>query len=149
MHPLTLFGPIDALLGGEHHPAILYVLIVLAVANVITRVIAHRSHVRQAKEGGAEAISQHPAHIVTSILLILGSFYLATVKLHGGIVLSVLVVGMFVTDLFALEARRVEARNDRSLDRPNGAIVASVLVVLYAGYSSLFFVIAPVWNAIV
>jgi hypothetical protein len=149
MQPLTLFGPIDALLGGEHHPAILYVLIVLAVANVITRAIAHRSHVRQAREEGADAISQHPAHVATSILLILASYYLATVELHAGIVLSVLVVGMFVTDLFELEVRRVEARNDRPIGRPNGAIAASVLVVLYAAYSSLFFVIAPVWNAIV
>jgi uncharacterized membrane protein len=149
MHPLTLFGPVDAILGGDHHPAILYVLIVLAVANVITRAIAHRSHVKQAREEGVDAISQLPAHVATSILLILGSYYLATVKLHAGIVLSVLVVGMFITDFFELEARRVEARNDRSLNRPNGAIAASVLVVLYAGYSSLFFVIAPVWNAIV
>jgi hypothetical protein len=140
---------VDALLGGTHHPAILYVLIVLAVANVITRTISHRSHVRQAREEGADAISQHPAHVVTSILLILASFYLATVELHAGIVLSVLVVGMFITDLFELEARRVEARNDRPMGRPNGAIAASVLVVLYAAYISLFFVIAPVWNAIV
>jgi hypothetical protein len=149
MHPLTLFGPVDALLGGHGHPPILYVLIVLAVANVITRAIAHRSHVRQAQEEGAEAISQHPAHVATTILLILGSYYLATIELHSGIVLSVLVVGMFVTDFFELEARRVEARNDRSISRPNGAIAASVLVVLYAGYISLFFVIAPLWNAVV
>lgn len=149
MQPLSLFGPVDALLGGTEHPAILYVLIVLAVANVITRAIAHRSHVRQAREDGADAISQHPAHVATSILLILGSFYLATVEVHAGTVLSVLVVGMFITDLFELEARRVEVRNDRPIRRPNGAIAASVLVVLYAGYISLFFVIAPVWNAIV
>ncbi len=149
MQPLSLFGPVDALLGGTEHPAILYVLIVLAVANVITRAIAHRSHVKQAREDGADAISQYPAHVATSILLILGSFYLATVEVHAGTVLSVLVVGMFITDLFELEARRVEVRNDRPIRRPNGAIAASVLVVLYAGYISLFFVIAPVWNAIV
>ena len=149
MQPLTLFGPVDALLGGNEQPAILYVLVVLAVANVITRAISHRANVRQAREEGADAISQHPAHIASTILLILASYYFATIETHSGVVLSVLVVGMFVTDFFELEARRVEARNDRPIGRPNGAIAASVLVVLYAGYLGLFFVIEPLWSAIV
>ena len=148
MYPLSLFGPVDAVLGSGEPPLIVYVLVVLAVANVITRTISHRSNVNQARDG-ADAIEQHPAHIATTILLILGSFYLGTVELHSGMVLSVLVVGMFVTDFFELEARRVEARNDRAIGRPNGAIAASVLVVLYAAYLSVFFVVAPLWNAIV
>ncbi|WP_049998941.1 DUF7313 family protein [Halococcus sediminicola] len=148
MYPLSLFGPVDAVLGSGEPPLIVYVLVVLAVANVITRMISHRSNVNQARDG-ADAIEQHPAHIATTILLILGSFYLGTVELHSGMVLSVLVVGMFVTDFFELEARRVEARNDRAIGRPNGAIAASVLVVLYAAYLSVFFVVAPLWNAIV
>jgi hypothetical protein len=148
MYPLSLFGPVDAVLGSGDPPAIVYVLVVLAVLNVITRAISHRSNVEQAGEG-ADAIEQHPAHIASTILLILGAFYLGTVELHSGMVLSVLVVGMFVTDFFELEARRVEARNDREISRPNGAIAASVLVVLYAAYISLFFVIAPLWNAVV
>ncbi|WP_435076154.1 DUF7313 family protein [Halococcus sp. AFM35] len=148
MYPLSLFGPVDAVLGSGHPPAIVYVLVVLAVLNVITRAISHRSNVQQASEG-ADAIEQHPAHIATTLLLILGSFYLGTVELHSGMVLSVLVVGMFITDFFELEARRVEARNDREIGRPNGAIAASVLVVLYAAYISVFFVVAPLWNAVV
>ncbi len=149
MYPLSLFGPVDAVLGSGHPPAIVYVLVVLAVANVVTRGISHRSNVEQAREEGADAIEQHPTHIATTLLLILGSFYLGTVELHSGMVLSVLVVGMFITDFFELEARRVEARNDREIGRPNGAIAASVLVVLYAAYISLFFVVAPLWNAVV
>lgn len=149
MQPLSLFGPVDALLGSGEKPLILYVLVVLAVANVLTRGIAHRSHLEQAREGTAEAITQHPAHIATTIALILSSYYLATVELHSGIVLSVLVVGMFVTDFFELEARRVEARNERTVGRPSGAIAASVLVLLYVGYLSLFFVIEPLWNAVI
>jgi hypothetical protein len=148
MYPLSLFGPVDAVLGSGDPPAIVYVLVVLAVANVVTRGLSHRSNVKQAHEG-ANSIEQHPAHIATTLLLILGSFYLGTVELHSGMVLSVLVVGMFITDFFELEARRVEARNDRAIGRPNGAIAASVLVVLYAAYLSVFFVIAPLWNAIV
>jgi hypothetical protein len=149
MQPLSLFGPIDAVLGSGERPLILYVLLVLAVANVATRAIAHRSNVTDAHDQGADAIGQHPAHVASTILLILGSFYLLTVELHSGVVLSILVLGMFVTDLFELEALRVEARNDRSLSRPNGAIAASVLVLLYAAFLSVFFVVAPVWNAIV
>ena len=148
MYPLSLFGPVDAVLGSGDPPLIVYVLVVLALLNVLTRAISHRSNVKQARDG-ADAIEQHPAHIATTILLILGSFYLGTVELHSGMVLSVLVVGMFVTDFFELEARRVEARNDRAIGRPNGAIAASVLVVLYAAYLSVFFVVAPLWNAIV
>jgi hypothetical protein len=149
MQPLSLFGPIDAVLGSGDHPLILYVLLILAVANVVTRAIAYRSHVSDAREQGADAIDQQPIHVASTVLLILASFYLMTVEVHSGVVLSILVVGMFVTDLFELEALRVEARNDRSLSRPNGAIAASVVVLLYAAFLSVFFVIAPVWNAVV
>ena len=149
MQPLSLFGPIDAVLGSGDHPLILYVLLILAVTNVVTRAIAYRSYVSDAREQGADAIDQHPIHVASTVLLILASFYLMTVELHSGVVLSILVVGMFVTDLFELEALRVEARNGRSLSRPNGAIAASVVVLLYAAFLSVFFVIAPVWNAVV
>ena len=149
MQPLSLFGPIDAVLGSGDHPLILYVLLILVIVNIITRAIAHRSNVSDAREQGADAIGQHPAHVASTLLLILGSFYLTTVEVHSGIVLSVLVVGMFITDFFELEALRVEARNDRSLSRPNGAIAASVLVLLYAAFLSVFFVVAPIWNAVV
>ncbi|EMA50808.1 DUF7313 family protein [Halococcus salifodinae] len=149
MQPLSLFGPIDAVLGSGDNPLILYVLLILVIVNIVTRAIAHRSNVSDAREQGADAIGQHPAHVASTILLILASFYLTTVEVHSGIVLSVLVVGMFITDFFELEALRVEARNDRNLSRPNGAIAASVLVLLYAAFLSVFFVVAPVWNAVV
>ena len=149
MIPLSVLGPVDALLAGSDHPPIVYVLVVLALANVVTRAVAHRSHVQQARDGGADAITEHPAHIATTLLLILASFYLATVELHSGMVISVLAVGMAIADFFEIEARRVEARNDRPIGRPTGAIAASVLVVLYAAYISLFFVVSPVWNAVI
>jgi hypothetical protein len=149
MNPLSLFGPVDAVLGSGEPPLIVYVLVVLAVLNVATRAISHRANVAQADDGGADAIEQHPAHIATTILLILGSFYLGTIEVHSGMVLSVLVVGMFIADFFELEARRVEVRNDRGISRPKAAVAASVLVVLYAAYISVFFVVAPLWNAVV
>jgi hypothetical protein len=145
MQPLALFGPVDALL----EPIIEYVLLVLVLANMATRFMAHRANVRAAREEGAEAVSRSTVHEITSVLLVLGSFYLLTVAHHAGMVLSVLVLGLFITDFFEFEARKVEAREDLPLDRPKAALAASVVVLLYAGYLSLFFVIEPLWNSIV
>jgi len=64
-------------------------------------------------------------------------------------VLSVLVVGMVIADLFEFEARRVEARREIAIDRPKGSIVASLFVLAYVAYISLFFLVAPVWDAVV
>jgi hypothetical protein len=141
----ALFGPVDSLLA----PIIEWVVLVLVVANLATRAVAHRSHVRQAEDGGAEAISRHPAHQAVTALLVLASFYLMTVQYHAGMVLSVLVLGMVITDFFEFEARKVEAREDRELERPKGSLFASSLVVAYAAYVSLFFLVEPLWNSIV
>ncbi|PSP87862.1 hypothetical protein BRC90_09515 [Halobacteriales archaeon QS_4_69_34] len=150
MQPLTLFGPFDDLMTVEvaGQPLVVYVVLGLVVLNMITRALAHRTHVRQA-EDGPEAISHSPLHAASTVLLILGSFYFLTLEHHAGIVLSTLVVGLFLTDFFEFESRRVEARRGIELERPKGAITASVLVLAYAAYLSLFFLIAPAWNAVV
>lgn len=140
----VLFGPIDNLLA----PVIEWVVLVLVLANLVTRGIAHRTHVQQAKEG-ADAISRHPAHQTVTILLLVVSFYFVTVDYNGGMVLSTLVVGMVITDFFEFESRRVEARTDREIERPKGSLVASLLVAVYAGYQSLFFLIEPLWQSVV
>ncbi|KPN30829.1 hypothetical protein SY89_01569 [Halolamina pelagica] len=64
-------------------------------------------------------------------------------------VISTLVVGTFVADLFEFEARQVEARNNLDIEKPKGAITASLLALLYALYISLFWVIKGPWEAIV
>ena len=135
----ALFGPIDSLLAR----VIEWVILVLVLANLVTRAVAHRSHVRQAQEG-ADAISRHPAHQAVTVLLVLVSFYFATVDYNGGMVLSTLVLGMVITDFFEFEAR-----TDRELERPKGSLVASLLVAVYAGYQSLFFLVEPLWRAVV
>ncbi len=48
-----------------------------------------------------------------------------TLHHHGGMVLSVLVLGAVITDFFEFESRKVEARRDIPLERPKGAIVAA------------------------
>ncbi|MFB6128569.1 MAG: hypothetical protein ABEJ47_02285 [Halorhabdus sp.] len=145
MPSVSLFGPLDALLGNN----VVYLLFVLAVANVVTRALAHRRHVSQATNGGADAMSRFFPHVISNVLLVLASFYYLTLHHHGGIVTSILVLGLFLTDFFEFEARKVEARRGIDLDRPKGAITASLLVLGYVSYQSLFFVVAPAWNAVV
>lgn len=141
---VTLFGPLDTALSGWMP----YVLLVLAVANVVTRAVQHRTHLQQAQEG-ADAITRHPAHVATNVALVIAAFYYTTLHQHAGIVTSALVVGLFLTDFFEFEARKVEARRGIDIELPKGAIAASVLALMYVGYQSLFFVIEPLWSAVV
>ncbi|KAB1196935.1 MULTISPECIES: hypothetical protein [Haloferax] len=146
MQPLQFLVPLDQLAAVE--PIVPIAILVMVLANFATRLLAHRSHVNQA-EDGADELSRFLPHSFTSGGLVLLSFVYLLVEPHGGMVMTVLVVGMFLTDFFEFEARNVEARNDRKLDRPNGAVVASVLVFMYAAYQALFFLVADVWNAVI
>jgi hypothetical protein len=142
---VNLFGPLDSLLSG----VIREVLLVIVVANFVTRFLAHRRHVSQYESGGAEAISRYLPHVASNLLLVLSSFYFMTVQHHGGMVMSVLVLGLFLTDFFEFESRKVEARREIPLERPKGSLVASLLVFMYAFYQALFWVIAGPWSALV
>lgn len=137
-----MLGPIDLLA-----PVIEYIVLALVVANLVTRHLQHRHHRRQF-EAGAEALTRHPAHVATNVGLLLASLYYFSLHYHGGVVLTTLVLGLVIVDLFEFESREVELRNDRELDTPKAAIAASVLVFLYAFYLSVFFVIEPVWRLV-
>lgn len=143
MDPSTMLGPIDLLA-----PYITYLIMALVVVNMATR---HRQHGRHkaAVRDGEEELSRWLPHTAMNVLLILATFYFLSIDYHGGVVLGVLVLGLVITDFFEIEARQVEARNGRPLDAPKASIVASGLVLLYAFYLSLFFLIEPVWSAIV
>jgi hypothetical protein len=150
MAAVTLFGPIDTVLGAEVGTVLVIELLLLgaAVVNLVARQRAHARHRQQASEG-ADAITRHPLHTATNLALVVGSLYYLTLLPHPGMVLSVLVVGLIITDLFEFEARKVEARRDLDLSPPKAAIGASLLVVSYAGYVSLFFIIKPLWDAVI
>jgi len=141
---VTFFGPLDTVLG----PYMGYIVLALAVVNIGTRALAHRSHVKQAEEG-ADAISRHPIHVASNVLLVLAAFYYLTLHHHSGVVAASLIAGLFITDFFEFEARKVEARRGIDLERPKGAIAASVLVLVYVSYITLFFIVKPIWSAIV
>ncbi|MFC4988174.1 MULTISPECIES: DUF7313 family protein [Saliphagus] len=147
----SLFGPIDVLaqevVSGV--AAIEFVLLVVVVANLAIRALAYRDYASAAREGGAEAITRSTALDATNVALVLGSFYYITVHLHGGVVLTTLVLALVIADVFEFEARLVEARTERPIERPNGALFASALVFAYIAYQSLFFIVSPVWDAIV
>ncbi|MFB6183245.1 MAG: hypothetical protein ABEI96_01705 [Haloarculaceae archaeon] len=141
----NLFGPLDALLAGP----IEYVLLVLVVINMATRAIEHRTQVEQYESDGADAIERHPARVATNVLLVLGAFYFLTLNHHPGMVTSVLVLGLVITDFFEFESRKVEARREIDLDRPKAALGASVLVLAYVSYISLFFLVKGIWNMVI
>lgn len=138
-----MLGPIDWLA-----PFIEYIVFVLVLANMGTRLHQHRRH-EAAVEAGAESLTREPAHIATNVALVLATFYFLSTDYHGGIVLATLVLGLIITDLFEFESRQVEAREGMPLERPKASMFASGLVLLYAFYLSLFFVIEPVWRLIV
>jgi hypothetical protein len=142
---VSLFGPIDTFVA----PYIEYILLALLVVNMVFRGLEYSQHRRQADAGGADAITRNAGRVGTNFLLVVGSFYYLTVHHHGGMVFAILFLGVFITDLFEFESRKVEARRGIPIERPKGAIAASFLALLYIAYQALFFVIAPVWNAIV
>lgn len=152
MQPLSLLGPIDAVLEQpiQGKPLALYVVLALVVVNFGTRFFAQRSYRKQAKsDDHDEYLSRSIVHEVSNVLLVLASFYYLTLHHHAGIVLSSLVLGLFLTDFFEFEAREVELRNGEKLSNPNGALVASFVVFLYAGYLSLFFLVKPLWDSVI
>lgn len=142
---VSLFGPIDAILA----PYIAYILLALLLVNMVGRIVEYHKQTSEAEEGDWKNLSRHPLRVATNLLLVVGSFYYLTVDHHAGMIFSILVLGVFITDLFEFESRQVEMRQGLDLDRPKAAIAASVLALLYILYQTLFFVIAPVWNQIV
>jgi hypothetical protein len=140
----ALFGPLDAALA----PVIEYLLLVLVVANMGTRLAAHRSHLRQA-EAGAESLSRNRLHEASNVVLVLASFYYLTLHVHAGTVMAVIVLGTVIADFFEFESRQVELRQDWALERPKGALVGSALALAYAAFQSLFFLVQPYWELVV
>jgi hypothetical protein len=126
-----------------------FVLFGLVLVNLATRHLAHRSHVEGAEEDGEDGIQRHRIHELSNVVLVLVGLYYTTIDMYLGVLFSVFAIGLFVTDFFEFETRRVEARNDRPIGAPRAAIAASVILLLYAMYVAFFFLVRPYWNAIV
>jgi len=140
---LVPIGALDSIAG-----VLPYVVMLLVVATFLTRHRAHETH-KSAVDDGAESLEPYTPHVVVSALLVAASFLYMIVHPHGGMVISVLTLGMVVSDFFEFEARQVEARNGMELEAPKSAIVASVVALLYALYQALFWVIKGPWSAVI
>lgn len=142
---VSLFGPVDDYVA----PVLIYVLLALAVLNMVGRGLEYNRIVDQAEEGDDdELLSRHPLRVATNFLLVVGAFYLLTVERHAGMVVSLLVVGVFVCDLFEFESRKVEARQGWEIERPWSSLVGSVLVLMYVVYQ-IFDSLAPFWEVVI
>ena len=144
MQPLSLLGPVDAL-----EPVAGYLVLALVLVNMGTRWLAFRNYRKQANDEDREEVSRWVPHELSNLLLVLMSFYYLTLHHHAGIVLSTLVLGLFITDFFEVEARSVELRRDVPLDRPKAAILGSVIALVYALFQAGFQYVAPIWEAVV
>lgn len=148
MQPLEFIVPLGFLDAVE--PYIAHIVLALAIVNMITRIVAHSRHVNEAEESDAdENIVRWTPHVLSTVALVLASFAFLVIHPHGGTVTTLFAITVFLADFFEFEARRVEARNNLPIERPKSAIVASVFLLLYAGYQSVFFLIKPFWNMVV
>ncbi|WP_122091350.1 DUF7313 family protein [Halalkalicoccus subterraneus] len=144
MQPLQLEA-IDGALAA----AIPFIVFALALVSLVTRLLAHRRHVSQADEHGAEGITRYTPHEVISFVLVLTTFYYVLVDLHIGVSLAAFAITAFVADFFEFESRLVEARTDRSLEAPKAAIGATLCVVAYAGFIALVAVAGSFWSPVI
>lgn len=144
MQPLQ-FGTIDGVLAA----AIPFIVFVLALASLATRLLAHRTHVSQADEHGAEGIERYVTHELTTFALVLATFYYVLVDLHFGVALAAFALTAFVADFFEFESRLVEARTDRPLEAPKAAIGATLFVVVYAGFATLVALFGSFWTPVI
>lgn len=147
MDPLQFLIPLDWLeVVGPYLPL---AILVVALANAVTRFLGHQRQVRQAADGDETAVTRYTSHTVTNVVLILlGTLYLVY-EPPGGMILAAFIFTMFFADFFEYEARLTEIRNNMPVERPKSALVASLLVLAYAAYKGLFFIVEPYWSQIV
>lgn len=145
MDPLQFLVPLDWL--EVVGPILPLAILVLAIANMATRLFAHKAHVRQAED--ADEVERYAPHTVTTVGLLLVTLLYIPFAIVGGTILALLAVTLLLADFFEFEARNVEARNDMEIDRPNSALLTSLLLFGYAAYYSLFFLVQPFWDLVV
>jgi hypothetical protein len=144
MQPLQVEA-VDAVLAL----AIPFIVLVLAMINAVTRYLAHRQHVKQAEEYGADGIERYLPHSVMNVLLVLATFYYILVDLNAGVILATFALSMFIADFFEYESRLVEARTDRPIELPKAGLGASVFLLLYAGFTVLVTLFGAFWTPVI
>ena len=81
----AILGPIDVIFS----PIIEPILLIGAIINLVTRHLAHRSHIRQNEEEKG-SLKRFVFHEISNGVLIVFSLYYMTLHHHGGMVLSLI-----------------------------------------------------------
>lgn len=142
MNPLQFLVPLDWVDAiGEFIPI---VLLLVVVANMLTRYLGHRKHVQWGERSDDdEKLRRYRPHVATNFLLVFGTFLFMLYRPVSGIIFAFPVVALFVADFFEFEARKVEARNNMAIELPKAALTASIVVLVYALYYGLQFLWSP------
>lgn len=127
-------------------PMLPFAILVMTVANVVTRHLAHNQHVEQARE--RDEVDQYFPHAFTNFGLLIVCLLFTIYHVTGGAILSIIVITMVIADFFEFEARNVEARNDLTVEKPKSSIFTSGLVLIWTAYYVLVAANLPLWEAI-
>jgi len=145
MYPLQFLVPLGWI--ETIGPMLPIAILTLAVGNIITRLLSHRTH-RQQVEKADDGLSRYPPHVFTTTGLVILGLLFTVYRPTSGMILMLPVIGVFITDFFEFESRAVEARNDMTFERPKAGIAISLLVLVYAAYYSLPFLYEPLLDAL-
>lgn len=146
MHALQFLVPLGWI--ETIGPMLPIAILTLAVGNIITRLLSHRTHKQQLEAGDDAALSRYPPHVFTTNGLVILGLVFTLYRPTSGMILMIPVIGVFITDFFEYESREVEARNDLEFERPKAGIAVSLLVLVYAAYYGLPFLYEPVLDAL-
>lgn len=142
MTPLQFLVPLEWVNEiGEFVPI---VILLIVVANMLTRYLSHKRHVRWAEESDDdEKLRRYRPHVATNFLLVFATFLFMLYRPVSGLIFAFPVVALFISDFFEFEARRVEARNGMPIELPKSALATSAVVLVYALYYGLQFLWGP------
>ena len=146
MDPLQFLVPlewIDAI--GDIIPI---AILVVVLANMLTRFLSHRTHQKQAQDGDDEQIERFLPHVITNFALVFLVFAFMLYRPGSGAIMAIPIVGLFIADIFEFEARKVEVRNKMTVEWPKSSIAASSIVLIYALYYGLQFLFTPYLGSI-
>ena len=130
-------------------PMLPIAILTLAVGNIVTRLLSHRTHKQQVEQtGDDDGLNRYPPHVFTTTGLVILGLLFTVYRPTSGMILMLPVIGVFITDFFEYESRAVEARNDMTFERPKAGIAISLLVFVYAAYYSLPFLYEPLLDAL-
>ncbi|MFC7042037.1 DUF7313 family protein [Halonotius sp. GCM10025705] len=146
MYPLQFLVPLGWI--ETVGPMLPIAILTLAVGNIVTRLMSHRTQKQQVEQTGDDGLSRYPPHVFTTTGLVILGLLFTVYRPTSGMILMLPVIGVFITDFFEYESRAVEARNDMTFERPKAGFAISLLVLVYAAYYALPFLYQPVLDAL-